>query len=89
MAEKGPFALGEHPSTADGALAPYLTFIEYAGQVVGRPEFLTSQRKLGGYLERASAAEPAFERTRAEVVQALIDRRGEVAANAGQARQPA
>lgn len=80
MANRGPFALGENPSTADGALIPYLVFVDNAARFFGRSEWPGSRPRLSNYLDAVSAAEPAAARVRGEVEQALIDRRGEIEA---------
>ena len=82
LAPGGPFALGARPSTADGALVPYLVFVAYAETLFARTDFLSNRARLGPYLKEVSAALPVADRSRREVEQALADRRGEVAANA-------
>ena len=82
MADAGPFAMGSQPTIADGAILPYLIFIAYAEQVLERPELLSGRPKLSGYIDRVAGQDSALARTKAEVDQALLDRRQEVAANA-------
>jgi glutathione S-transferase len=83
MVPDGPFAMGERPSVADGALTPYLVFVAYAQQLFGRPELLGERPLLADYLDRVAAADPALKRTREEVEGGLRDRRIEIDSGAG------
>jgi glutathione S-transferase len=83
MVPDGPFAMGERPSVADGALTPYLVFIAYAQQIFGRPELLGERPLLAHYLDRVAAADPALKRTREEVEGGLRDRKIEIDSGAG------
>jgi glutathione S-transferase len=85
----GPFAMGRAPTTADGALVPYLVFVDYAGRVLDRPDLLGSRPGLATYLDRVAQADPALARTREGVEQALVDRREEIAEKARAAQAPA
>lgn len=77
MEDAGPFALGHAPSTADGALIPYLAFARYAADYLAI-ETLGRSRLLGEYLDGATKAHPVFERSLREIDEAMTTRRAEV-----------
>jgi glutathione S-transferase len=83
MVAEGPFAMGERPTVADGALTPYLVFVDYAQKIFGRPELLGERPLLAGYLDRVAAADPAIKRTREEVEGGLRERLLELESGAG------
>jgi glutathione S-transferase len=83
LAAEGPFALGAEPSIADGALIPYLFFVNHAGRSLGRSDLLRADLRIGRYLDEACAADPAAARIRVELEDALASRRREVEAAFG------
>ena len=79
LSADGPYALGDTPSVADGALVPYLTFLRIALAAFGRDDILAARSRLSAYLEAAPAHDPRLQALVQQLCDAVAARRAEAA----------